>query len=206
MTLRRLLLVDDHPVFRHGVRRLLTEEVPEVVIAEAVDGADAFALMRSSDWDLVLLDVTLPGADGLEVLKGLSAEFPRVPVLVVSMHPPDQFARRMIAAGAIGYIKKDSDPAELVHAVAGALRGQKCVQPASDTVGAREDALHQRLSDREYQVLRMMASGRSVSQVAQDLSLSVKTVSTYRTRILDKMEMENNAELMHYAMRHHLVP
>ncbi len=206
MPLRRLLLVDDHPVFRHGVQRVLAEALPEVLIGEADDGPSALALLRSSDWDLVLLDVTLPGRDGLEVLKELRTEFPRVPVLGVSMHPADQFAHRMIAAGAVGYVTKDSDPAELVRAVTLALKGQRYVQPGSDTREGDEVLLHQRLSDREYQVLRMMASGRPVSQVAQDLSLSVKTVSTYRARILEKMGMENNAELMHYAMRHHIVP
>jgi DNA-binding NarL/FixJ family response regulator len=204
--LRRLLLVDDHPVFRQGVRRVLTEALPDVLIEEADEGAGALARMRAHAADLVLLDVTLPGADGLEVLKGLRAEFPRVPVLVVSMHPADQFARRMIAAGAIGYLTKDTDPALLVRAVNLALKGQRYVSPGSDAVEDDRHLLHQRLSDREYQVLRMIASGRTVSQVAQDLSLSVKTVSTYRARILEKMGMENNAELMHYAMRHGLVP
>jgi DNA-binding NarL/FixJ family response regulator len=200
------LLVDDHPVFRQGVRRVLTEALPDVLIEEADEGAGALARMRAHAADLVLLDVTLPGADGLEVLKGLRAEFPRVPVLVVSMHPADQFARRMIAAGAIGYLTKDTDPALLVRAVNLALKGQRYVSPGSDADEDDRDLLHQRLSDREYQVLRMIASGRTVSQVAQDLSLSVKTVSTYRARILEKMGMENNAELMHYAMRHGLVP
>jgi DNA-binding NarL/FixJ family response regulator len=204
--LRRLLLVDDHPVFRQGVRRVLTEALADVLIEEADEGAGALARMRAHAADLVLLDVTLPGADGLEVLKGLRAEFPRVPVLVVSMHPADQFARRMIAAGAIGYLTKDTDPALLVRAVNLALKGQRYVSPGSDASEDDRDLLHQRLSDREYQVLRMIASGRTVSQVAQDLSLSVKTVSTYRARILEKMGMENNAELMHYAMRHGLVP
>jgi DNA-binding NarL/FixJ family response regulator len=204
--LRRLLLVDDHPVFRQGVRRVLAEALSNVLIEEADEGAGALAHMRAHQADLVLLDVTLPGADGLEVLKGLRAEFPRVPVLVVSMHPADQFARRMIAAGAIGYLTKDTDPALLVRAVSLALKGQRYVPPGSDAGEDDPDLLHQRLSDREYQVLRMIASGRTVSQVAHDLSLSVKTVSTYRARILEKMGMENNAELMHYAMRHGLVP
>lgn len=204
MSPRRVLLVDDHPVFRQGVRRVLAEALPDVVIAEADDGPGALARMRSDRWDLVMLDVTLPGPDGLEVLKDLRVEFPRVPVLVVSMHPAEQFARRMMSAGAIGYVTKDTDPGELVRAVSMALKGHRYAPPGSDEV---DNALiHQRLSDREYQVLRMLASGRTVSQVAHDLSLSVKTVSTYRARILEKMGMENNAELMHYAMRHGLVP
>lgn len=171
-----------------------------------MDGPSAMARMRSSAWDLVLLDVTLPGPDGLEVLKDLRAEFPEVPVLIVSMHPASQFARRMIAAGAVGYVTKDTTSAELVRAVSLALKGQRYVPPGSDPGGGNEAPLHQGLSDREYQVLRMIASGRAVSQIAEDLSLSVKTVSTYRARILDKMEMKNNAELMRYAMRHRLVP
>lgn len=206
MPLRRLLLVDDHPVFRQGVRRVLTEALPDLLIAEDVDGPSALARMRSSAWDLVLLDVTLPGPDGLVVLKELREEFPQVPVLVVSMHPASQFARRMIAAGAAGYVTKDADPDELVRAVSLVLRGQRYVPPGAGAGEREQEPLHRRLSDREYQVLRMIASGRTVSQIADDLSLSVKTVSTYRARILEKMGLENNAELMRYAMQHRLVP
>jgi two-component system, NarL family, invasion response regulator UvrY len=202
--LKRLLLVDDHPVFRHGVKRLLTEALPEVEIAEAVDGSSAMEWMRPRGCDLVLLDVTLPGPDGLAVIKELRAEFPHVPVLIVSMHPADQFARRMIAAGAIGYVTKDTDPAELVRAVTLALKGQRYL--AVDAGAGEPPPRHQRLSDREYQVLRMIASGRTVSQIADELFLSVNTVSTYRARILEKMEMENNAELMRYALALRLVP
>lgn len=182
------------------------EALPELVVAEAVDGPGAMARLRADACDLVLLDVTLPGPDGLEVLKDVRAEFPHVPVLIVSMHPAEQFARRMIAAGAAGYVTKDTDPVELVRAVSLALKGQRYVPRESATVGAEPEARHQRLSDREYQVLRMIASGRTVSQIAEELLLSVNTVSTYRARILEKMEMESNAELMRYAMRLRLVP
>jgi two-component system invasion response regulator UvrY len=206
MPLKRLLLVDDHPVFRLGVKRILTEALPELAICEAVDGPSAIELMQSNTCDLVLLDVTLPGPDGLEVLKDLRARFPQVPVLIVSMHPADQFARRMIAAGAVGYVTKDTDPAELVRAVSLALKGQRYVQRDADAGTAEPEPRHQRLSDREYQVLRMIASGRTVSQIAEELFLSVNTVSTYRARILEKMEMESNAELMRYALRLRLVP
>jgi DNA-binding NarL/FixJ family response regulator len=206
MPLKRLLLVDDHPVFRHGVKRLLTEALPEVDIAEAVDGPTAMELMRPRGCDLVLLDVTLPGPDGLAVVKELRAEFPHVPVLIVSMHPAEQFARRMIAAGAIGYVTKDTDPAELVRAVSLALKGQRYLGADVDAGAGEPPPRHQRLSDREYQVLRMIASGRTVSQIAEELFLSVNTVSTYRARILEKMEMENNAELMRYALELRLVP
>jgi two-component system invasion response regulator UvrY len=203
--LRRLLLVDDHPVFRHGVKRILIEALPEVDIAEAFDGPSALERMRPA-CDLVLLDVTLPGADGLEILKQLRAEFPHVPVLIVSMHPAEQFARRMIAAGAIGYVTKDTDPAELVRAVSLALKGQRYLGADVDAGAGEPPPRHQRLSDREYQVLRMIAAGRTVSQIAEELFLSVNTVSTYRARILEKMEMENNAELMRYALKLRLVP
>lgn len=204
--MKRLLLVDDHPVFRHGVKRLLIEALPDVAIVEAVDGPSAMERMRPGGFDLVLLDVTLPGADGPEVLKELRGEFPHVPVLIVSMHPADQFARRMIAAGAVGYVTKDSDPAELVRAVNLSLMGQRYLPRESDTAAGEPEARHQRLSDREYQVFRMIASGRTVSQIAEELLLSVNTVSTYRARILEKMQMESNAELMCYAMRLRLVP
>jgi two-component system, NarL family, invasion response regulator UvrY len=206
MPLKRVLLVDDHPVFRHGVKRLLTEALPEVDIAEAVDGLSAIEWIRPRACDLVLLDVTLPGPDGLEVLKALRAEFPHVPVLIVSMHPADQFARRMIAAGAIGYVTKDTDPAELVRAVSLALKGQRYLASDADAGADEPQPRHERLSDREYQVLRMLAAGRTVSQIADELLLSVNTVSTYRARILEKMEMESNAELMRYAMDQGLVP
>jgi DNA-binding NarL/FixJ family response regulator len=205
MAPRRLLLVDDHPVFRQGVRRVLADGLADVHIGEADDGLTALNQLRSDEWDLVLLDVTLPGPDGLEVLKEVRAEFPRVPVLVVSMHPADQFASRMIAAGAVGYVTKDADPSELLRAVTLALKGQRYVPPSAGAT-PDDDLRHQHLSDREYQVLRMVASGLTVSQIAQELSISVKTVSTYRARVLEKMGMENNAELMHYAMRRGLVP
>jgi DNA-binding NarL/FixJ family response regulator len=205
MTLKRLLLIDDHPVFRHGVKLLLTDILPDVVIGEAVDGSSALEWMRPRACDLVLLDVTLPGPDGLEVLKALRGEFPHVPVLILSMHPADQFARRMIAAGAIGYVTKDTDPAELVRAVRLAFKGQRYLPRYAPAGAGGPQPRHQRLSDREYQVLRMIATGRTVSQIADELFLSVNTVSTYRARILEKMEMASNAELMRYAMRIHLV-
>lgn len=182
------------------------EALPEVVIGETVDGPGATARLRAEPCDLVLLDITLPGPDGLAVLKDIRVEFPHVPVLIVSMHPADQFAHRMLAAGAAGYVTKDTHPAELVRAVMLVLKGQRYVPRDLSVAAVELQPLHQRLSDREYQVLKMIASGRTVSQIAEELSLSVNTVSTYRARILEKMEMESNAELMRYAMRLRLVP
>ncbi|PYR75562.1 MAG: DNA-binding response regulator [Acidobacteria bacterium] len=205
--MRRVLLVDDHPVVRQGIRRVLAEGLPDVMIGEADTGPAALAKMEDGAWDAVLLDLTLRGPDGLEVLRTLHTTYPSVPVLIVSMHPAEQFAHRAITAGAAGYLTKDADPGELIKIVAGVLKGKRYPAEAADpddlTAAAR--AAHEALSDREYQVLRMIARGRTVSQIAAELGLSVKTVSTYRSRILEKMKMTSTAELMHYAISNRLV-
>ena len=202
--MRRLLLVDDHPLFRQGIRRVLSDALPDVQIAEADTGESAIADLESTPCDLVLLDITLPGLDGLDILKKMRSAHPETQVLIVSMHPAEQFAQRTLAAGACGYVTKDSDPAEFVDAVAIALRGRRYL-PRDRAPDAGEAVMHARLSDREYQVLRMLASGKTVSQIATTLSLSVKTISTYRMRILEKMGLTTTAELMHYAIKNGLV-
>lgn len=204
--MRRVLLVDDHPLFRQGIRRVLSEAVPDLQIIETDTGEAAIRELGSSAWDLVLLDISLPGMDGLDLLKKIRATYAELPVLVVSMHPSDQFAQRMIAAGAVGYVTKDSDPGEFVDAVVTALRGRRYLPKDRADADWTEPALHGRLSDREYQVLRMLAAGKTVSQIATILSLSVKTVSTYRSRILEKMGMTSTAELMVYGIKNGLVP
>ena len=204
----RILLVDDHPVVREGLGRMLTAALPGVMLGEAENSAQAMQAMAAGAWDLVILDLGLPDDDGTVVLKKLRQAYPGIPVLIVSMHPGDQFARRAIHAGAVGYLSKGSAPEELVRAVKTALAGGRHVPSDFDAFSPR-DALampHELLSDREYQVLRMIGQGRTVSQIAADLSLSVKTVSTYRSRILEKMAMHTNAELMRYVMTHHLAP
>jgi DNA-binding NarL/FixJ family response regulator len=205
---RNVLLVDDHPVVRQGIARILAAEIPDLRLADAVDGVSALEQLRAAPCDLVLLDLTLPGDSGLVLLRKIRREFPTVPVLVVSMHPVDQFAQRSLQAGAVGYVTKDSDPQEIVQAVRHALAGERHV-PAELQEAARlerEPSPHTVLSDREYQVLRMIGAGRTVSEIGAELGLSVKTVSTYRARILVKLELRTSAELIHYAVVNGLVP
>ena len=205
--MRKVLLVDDHPVVREGIARILALRIPGLQIAEAEDGPRAVAQLRESPFDLVLLDLTLPGDSGLSLLRRLRREFV-VPILVVSMHPVDQFAQRALQAGAAGYVAKDSDPEEVVRAVSTALAGGRHVPAELQEAARLEGAppLHGSLSDREYQVLRMIGSGRTVSEIATELGLSVKTVSTYRMRILEKLALRTSAELIHYALVNKLVP
>jgi DNA-binding NarL/FixJ family response regulator len=206
----RILLVDDHPVVRYGIRQILVDGLKSVSVGEASDAPGALASIRTDDWDVVVLDVTLPGVSGLDVLKDIRRDYPNLPVLVLSMHPAAQFARRALAAGASGYLTKDSAPTELVNAIEEIRRGRRYLgarrsewAPAS----GRGDAgvPHDTLSDREYQVLRMLGSGKTVSEIASALGLSVKTVSTYRIRLLQKLQMRSNAELMRYAIENRLV-
>jgi DNA-binding NarL/FixJ family response regulator len=205
-----MLLVDDHPIVRRGLRDVLVEAFADAVIHAVGSGREALMLARGHHWDVMILDLSLPDGSGLEVLKQVRELQPRMPVLILSMHSAEQFARRAIAAGAAGYLTKDTADAELVTAVARLLSGGKYFGPhvleriALGLHPDREERPHERLSDREYQVLRMIGRGRTVSEIATALSLSVKTVSTYRARVLAKMEMRTNAELTHYAVRHGL--
>ncbi|MCM3878723.1 MAG: response regulator transcription factor [Vicinamibacterales bacterium] len=207
----RILLVDDHPLVRQGIKQVLTSAFQSALVGEAANAEEGMTEIRSTDWDVMVLDLTLPGASGLDLLKDLRRERPTLPVLVLSMHPPDQFARRAMNAGASGYLTKDSPTTELVKAVGEVIAGRRYLNPAvveelvANTQPERGQRPHEALSDREYQVLRMIASGLTVSQVALRLSLSVKTVSTYRSRVLEKMGMKTTAELMHYGIQHNLV-
>ena len=204
----RVLIVDDHPVVREGIGRVLASSLPDVEIGEAAGAAEAQEMMQAAGtWDLVMLDLTLAGDDGTVVLRRLRQTHPEVPVVIISMHPAEQFARRVLQAGAVSYVSKGCNPDELVRAVRAALNGVR--EPVTVPHRARSDSAslpHEQLSDREYQVLRMIGQGRTVSEIAGDLSLSVKTVSTYRARILEKMDMRTSAELMRYVIAHQLVP
>jgi two-component system, NarL family, invasion response regulator UvrY len=203
----RVLIVDDHPVVREGIGRVLTAAMPDLVTGTADGAAQAQEMMERGPWDLVLLDLTLAGDDGTVVLRRLRHSHPEVAVVIISMHPAEQFARRVLQAGAAGYVSKGSDPEELVRAVQAALSGARVVQHEPPRTRTEPDGLpHELLSDREYQVLRMIGLGRTVSEIAAELSLSVKTVSTYRARILEKMDMRTSAELMRYVIAHKLVP
>ena len=206
-----VLIADDHAIVRQGLRQILSETEDMVVAGEAEDGADAMRLARSQEWSVFLLDVSMPNRNGIDTLKQLKKEFPRLPVLMLSMHPEDQYAVRAIQAGAAGYLTKQSAPEMLVTAIRQVAMGKKYVSPSvamqlADAISYdSEKPAHETLSDREYQVLVMIAAGRTLTQIAEDLNLSVKTVSEYRKRLLEKMRLETNAELIHYGMRHGLV-
>jgi two-component system, NarL family, invasion response regulator UvrY len=208
----KILLADDHAVVRLGLKQILAEEFPRAVFGEARNTQEALMLLMKENWDVVVLDITMPGRSGLEVLREIKKSRPNLPVLVLSMHPESQFAVRVFTQGASGYITKESAPEELAGAIKKVLAGGRYVSAALAQAlavrlsGDSHKPAQELLSDREFHVLCLIASGKIVSQIARELSLSVKTISTYRARILEKMGMRNNAELMRYAMEHRLVP
>jgi DNA-binding NarL/FixJ family response regulator len=207
----RILLADDHAVVRHGLRQILADDFKRAVFGEARNAQEALDLVWKENWDVVVLDITMPGRSGLEVLREIKKHKPKLPVLVLSMHPENQFAVRVLKRGASGYMTKESASGELVGAIRKVLGGGRYVSTslaeklATNLAADNQKPVQELLSDREFQVLRLIASGRIVSEIAKELSLSVKTISTYRTRILEKMGLRNNAELMRYAMQHQLV-
>jgi two-component system invasion response regulator UvrY len=196
---------------RSGLKAILAAELEDVVCAEAENAQQVLTHIRSQSWDLVILDITMRGRSGLDLLRDLKQLRPELPALVLSMHSEDQYAKRVLRAGAAGYMNKETAPKELVKAVRKALTGGRYVSAAlaeklaSDLGSESAGPTHDRLSDRELEVLRMMASGKTVSQIAEELHLSVATVSTYRARILEKTGMTNNAELIRYALDNQLV-
>jgi two-component system invasion response regulator UvrY len=210
----RILIVDDHPIVRQGLRQTLADadEVIDIVeIGEAATPQEALDLVRQRTWDAVILDIALPGKGGLEVLKDIKQEAPRLPVLILSMYSEDQYAVRALRAGAAGYLTKEAAPEKLVGAICKVAAGGRYISEEVADRLAVEAAidparpLHTLLSDREFEVLRLIASGQTVGDIAGRLSLSVKTVSTYRARILEKMRLKNNAELMKYVLTNHLL-
>jgi len=207
----KVLIVDDHPVVRKGLIQMLSDEPYVEKAAEAKTAAESLDMVGKEEWDAVVLDITLPDRSGLEVLKDIKAMRPDLPVLILSMHPEDQYAMRMLKAGAAGYINKDSASEELVKAVNKVVAGGKYISPsmaeklAAVVGGDYERPQHEKLSDREFQVLCMIASGKRQKEIAEELCLSAKTVSTYRTRVLEKMGMESNAELTYYAVKNGLI-
>jgi DNA-binding NarL/FixJ family response regulator len=206
--MKKILIVDDHEVLRDGVKRVFDKQPGTVTFGEASTVHEALRLVREQDWDIVVLDISLGDRSGLEVLKELKQIRPRLPVLILSMHSGEQFARRALKAGASGYITKDSPRAELVQAVNKVMSGGRYISAtlAENLVFDRErDTPHEALSDREFEVLRLIASGKTVGEIAAVLSLSESTISTYRGRILEKMGMKTNAELTHYAIQNKLV-
>ena len=209
--MKNILLVDDHEVVRDGVKRILDKQPGAVTFGEASTAPEALELVREQDWDVVLLDISLGDRDGLEVLKEIKHLRPRLPVLILSMHSEELFARRALKAGADGYITKNSPRAELAEAVEKVRKGGIYVSRSLaeklviDLRKGEDQPPHDTLSDREFEVLRLIASGKTVGEIADMLSLSAGTISTYRARILEKMGMKTNAELTHYAIQNKLV-
>jgi len=207
----KILITDDHAVVRQGLKLILADQFKRAEFGEARNAQEALNRVWKEKWDVVILDITMPGRNGLEVLKEIKRSRPKLPVLVLSMHPEDQFAVRLLKAGAAGYLTKESAGEEIVGAIIKVTSGGRYISPSlAERMASYLDmdvrkAPHERLSDREFLVLRMIASGKAVSQIAKELSLSVATVSTYRARILEKMDLKNNAQLTHYAIQKSLV-
>ncbi len=207
----RVLIADDHAIVREGLKQILADTSDIGVTGDAENGFEALKLIRRGNCDVVLLDISMPDRSGIEILKQLKKEFPKLAVLMLSMHREDQYAIRALKAGAAGYLNKQSAPVELVHAIRQVAAGRKYVSPAlaeelANQLGEdHERPLHAALSDREYQTMTMIASGKTVSDIATELTLSVKTISMYRSRVLQKMKLRHNAELTHYAIKNHLV-
>jgi two-component system, NarL family, invasion response regulator UvrY len=207
----RVVIADDHTVVRRGLADVITEAMDLEVAGEAASGDDLLALLRQGVPDIVVLDLNMPGLSGLDLIKQLRAEFPELPLLVLSMHPEDQYAVRVLRAGVSGYLTKETAETDLVTAIRRVASGGRYLTPVMaeallshlDTPSA--EAPHLALSDREFQVLRLIASGKPVGVISDELALSVKTVSTYRTRLLQKLGLKNNAELMRYALDNGLV-
>ena len=209
--MKKILLADDHNVVRKGLRQILSDELHEVELGEATNGTDAYRLVKEKKWDLLILDINMPGKNGLELLKQMKDEKIHLPVLVLSMHPEEQVAVRALKLGASGYLTKEAADKELVNAVNQILSGRKYITPslaeqmAAQLENPQDRAPHELLSDREYQTLLLFAKGKTVSQIAEHLCLSIPTISTFRVRILEKTGMKTTAELVTYAIRNNLV-
>jgi two-component system, NarL family, invasion response regulator UvrY len=205
----KVLIADDHAIVRQGLKQILAEALEIQVAGEAANGVDAVRLARTGDYDVVVLDVSMPDKNGLDVLKQIKKDDPKLPVLMLSMHPEDQLGVRAIKEGAAGYLSKQSAPEQLISAIQQVAAGRKYISPAlaehlANAIGG-EAVLHDSLSTREYQTLCLIASGKTLTAVGEELKISVKTVSVYRARLLEKMHMKNNAELTHYAIKHNLI-
>lgn len=207
----KVLIADDHAIVRKGLRQILLEEYPFCEIGEASDAEELIKKTLADTWDVVITDLSMPGRSGLDALRQIRETYPKLPVLVLSMHPEDQYAIRVLKAGASGYLNKDTAQDELINAMRKVLNGKKYIsakvaEQMADSIDHNNDkALHELLSDREFDVLKMLSAGKSVSDIAETLSLSSTTVSTYRARILEKMKMKSNADLTRYALENKLI-
>ena len=207
----RVLIADDHDIVRKGMKRVFSRTPDIEVAGEASTGQEALELVWHNSYDVVILDISLPGRNGLEILKQIKGHQPKLPVLILSMYPEEQYAVRVLRAGAAGYLTKESDKGELIDAIRRIVKGKKYITPAlaerlaAELESASEKAPHEKLTDREYHLLCLIANGKGSREIAEELSLSVKTVSTHRGRILEKMGMKSNAELTHYAIQNKLV-
>ncbi len=207
----RILIADDHAILRKGLKEILLEEYPSAYIEEVGDADTLFKKSLNSAWDVIITDLSMPGRSGLEALREIKQYSPKIPVLVLSIYPEDQYATRVLKAGASGYINKDAAPTELVKAVQRVLQGRKYITAsiaeklANDLSTDTDKAPHELLTDREFDVMKLLASGKAVLEIANMLSLSPTTISTYRARILDKMNLKNNSDLTRYALNTGLI-
>lgn len=207
----KVLLADDHAIVRDGLKQILADTDDLAVAGEAADGYEVLRKIREQDWDVIVLDISMPGRSGLELIREIKSEKPGLPILILSMHQEEQYALRALRAGASGYLTKESDAEQLISVIRKIARGGVFVSPAMaehlarDLMPSTESPPHTLLSDREYQIFRLIVSGQSISEIADKLSLSVKTVSTHKTRIMQKMNMTNQTELIRYAIKYKLL-
>jgi two-component system, NarL family, invasion response regulator UvrY len=206
----RIIIADDHAVVRKGLKQIFDETLDLVVTDEANSGQELLDKVRVNDFDVVILDISMPGKDGLDTLKELKIYKPDLPVLIFTIYPEEQYAVRVLKAGASGYINKEGEPDVLIEAIRKVSQGRKYISPylaeiLASNLEMNESPAHEQLSDREYQVMCLIASGKTATDIAKELTLSINTISTYRIRILDKMSMKNNAEITHYALKNRLV-
>ncbi len=207
----RILIADDHPVVRHGLKQLLAAERDMIVVGEARDGQEALELGRTLDWDIAVLDYSMPGRSGIDLLKEIKRFHPDRPVLVLSMHPEELHATQVFKAGGAGYLNKETASDELTNAIRKVSKGGRYVSPSLAEKLARElspgrgKEPHEMLSDREFRVMWLLASGKSITRIAKEMILSTSTISTYRTRVLRKLGLSNNAQLVHYAIKRQLI-
>lgn len=207
----KILIGDDHSVVRRGLRMIILEEYPNAFVKEATDGAEVLKMLNEEPWDIIISDISMPGQSGMEIIKLIKEQAPKVPILMLSVHAAEQYAVRALKAGASGYLTKESAPEELVKAIKQVMSGRRYITPdiadllVDDQCCGVNEYPHKQLSNREFEVMKMIAVGKKVSEIAEKLSLSINTISTYRSRILEKMNFASNADLIKYALANNLI-